>query len=282
MANTIDLKPGDCGSWVIDSISQEVYGYIVALDMFEEAYVVPLGAAFRDIQKKLRMKSVSVPTSRDILRWLRLHNDVSSFVVSLDDLLQDSADNTEKGKCYGRKNSLPTIPVLSYRGPKSHQTVLNKYAVEEQWPELDLSIKSFPKITQETAIRPSFLDGWKSPHTVRESFEHVSFKAANLNTRTEKPSLVSEPFSWQVCSRYFSQYIMPTVEFGRTAHFPVIGSPLEPQRYLGTDSGYGSARSSAPNSAFSSANNSARPSPNTSLKLQFCPVNLIHKPKASA
>ena len=46
-----------------------MYGYIVASDLFGEAYVVPLGDAFRDMEIKLGMKSVSIPTQRDMMRF---------------------------------------------------------------------------------------------------------------------------------------------------------------------------------------------------------------------
>ncbi len=44
------LDPGDCGSWVVDIKTCEVYGHIVALDALGEAYIVPFNATLRDIQ----------------------------------------------------------------------------------------------------------------------------------------------------------------------------------------------------------------------------------------
>lgn len=61
----------------MDSMSREVYGYIVASDMLGEAYVVPLNAAFRDMQEKLGMKSVSLPTIENMSRWLHRHRSSS-------------------------------------------------------------------------------------------------------------------------------------------------------------------------------------------------------------
>ena len=44
----------------------EVYGYVVASDVFREAYVVPLDAAFSDIKGKLMAERVHLPTKREV------------------------------------------------------------------------------------------------------------------------------------------------------------------------------------------------------------------------
>ena len=128
----IGLKAGDCGSWAIDSSSQEVYGHIVASDIFGEAYVIPLNDALRDMQKKLGVKSVSLPIGRETVDWLLLYFNLSGFVHSQDDPLQNSTDDIQKGKkCPGRTKPLPPTTVLSHRKGKSHQSVLGKCAVKK-------------------------------------------------------------------------------------------------------------------------------------------------------
>lgn len=68
----VQLQEGDCGSWVIDSESQEVYGYVVAVDAFGEASVVPLISAFEDIKVEFAAQSINIAKSDDIERWNRL------------------------------------------------------------------------------------------------------------------------------------------------------------------------------------------------------------------
>lgn len=62
------LDPGDCGSWVVDRETCEIYGHVVAVDALEEAYIIPLNATLRDIQKSLAAKSVSLPVKADLHR----------------------------------------------------------------------------------------------------------------------------------------------------------------------------------------------------------------------
>ena len=60
------LKPGDCGAWAIDSSTDEVYGHVVASDAFGEAYVIPLGATFKDIEHQLGAEAVYLPRGREL------------------------------------------------------------------------------------------------------------------------------------------------------------------------------------------------------------------------
>lgn len=46
-------------------MTHEVYGHVIAADVFGEAYVVPLEATFRQIREQLGVKSVCLPTRRD-------------------------------------------------------------------------------------------------------------------------------------------------------------------------------------------------------------------------
>lgn len=139
---------------MVDSISQEVYGHIVASDIFGEAYIIPFEAAFQDIQKKLGMKAVSLPTPRDVVDWVHLHHDMSSSVYSQDLSVQNSTDNIAKSICHGRKKSLPSASVLSDQELndylKDYQTGLGKSNVDEEWSKSDLSSKvSFPNMAAE-------------------------------------------------------------------------------------------------------------------------------------
>lgn len=67
------LNAGDCGSWVVDPSTCEVYGHVVASDAMGDSYIVPLSATLRDMEKKLGADTVSLPTEADIHTWLAQH-----------------------------------------------------------------------------------------------------------------------------------------------------------------------------------------------------------------
>ena len=66
------LNAGDCGSWVVDESTCEVYGHVVASDAMGDTYVVPLNATLRDMEEKLAA-AVFLPTEADIHTWLAQH-----------------------------------------------------------------------------------------------------------------------------------------------------------------------------------------------------------------
>ena len=73
------LDPGDCGSWVVDDQTYEVYGHVVASDALGEVYVVPLHATLRDITTRLAARSASLPTELDIYQSLEQQAEVVTF-----------------------------------------------------------------------------------------------------------------------------------------------------------------------------------------------------------
>ena len=52
------LKAGDSGSWVFDCQNYQVYGHVVAVDLFEEGIVVPMHAILIDIKQELNATDV--------------------------------------------------------------------------------------------------------------------------------------------------------------------------------------------------------------------------------
>jgi hypothetical protein len=50
-------------------VTQEVYGHVVASDIFGEAYIVPLNATFQQMKKSLAAESVCLPTRFDLRNW---------------------------------------------------------------------------------------------------------------------------------------------------------------------------------------------------------------------
>jgi hypothetical protein len=60
------LKPGDSGAWVVDDTTNEVYGHVVASDVFGVAYVVPINDIFEDIKLRLSLEVVDLPFGRAV------------------------------------------------------------------------------------------------------------------------------------------------------------------------------------------------------------------------
>lgn len=47
---------------MVDGATGKVFGHVVALDVFREAYVVPMEATLRAIRRTLQVRDVSLPT----------------------------------------------------------------------------------------------------------------------------------------------------------------------------------------------------------------------------
>ena len=60
------ILPGDCGLWVMSLGTEEILGHIVAVDSFNEVYVVPLQDTLKDMKEKLRVASVALLTARNL------------------------------------------------------------------------------------------------------------------------------------------------------------------------------------------------------------------------
>jgi hypothetical protein len=56
----LDIRDANSGSWVVDALSYEVYGHLVASDAFREGYVIPL--AMEMIVKVLKKSLLSQRT----------------------------------------------------------------------------------------------------------------------------------------------------------------------------------------------------------------------------
>ena len=76
------LNAGDCGSWVVDPSTGEVFGHVVASDAMGDIYVIPINATLRDMEKKLGA-AVSLPTETDIEAWVGQHIKVAEEQVTV-------------------------------------------------------------------------------------------------------------------------------------------------------------------------------------------------------
>jgi hypothetical protein len=65
------VRDGDSGAWVVHSHSPEVYGHVVATDLFGDAYVVPILDTFHEIKDIMGAAHVSLPAAEDFRVELR-------------------------------------------------------------------------------------------------------------------------------------------------------------------------------------------------------------------
>jgi hypothetical protein len=57
------LQTGDSGAWVIDVLTNSLYGHVVASDVFGISYVVPIQDAFQDIKLRLSLEAIDLPSN---------------------------------------------------------------------------------------------------------------------------------------------------------------------------------------------------------------------------
>lgn len=62
------LRPGTSGAWVVDANSSRLYGHVVAADIFNRVYVIPISDSFKNIRSHLSALTVTVFTiPRDLV-----------------------------------------------------------------------------------------------------------------------------------------------------------------------------------------------------------------------
>jgi hypothetical protein len=57
-----ELTAGDSGAWVVDPVTNELYGHVVASDVFGIAYVVPIEDIFKAIKIQLSLQTIRLRT----------------------------------------------------------------------------------------------------------------------------------------------------------------------------------------------------------------------------
>lgn len=92
--HAIDLIAGDCGSWVVDAETKEVFGHVVAVDVLREAYVIPLDELFLDIKRVLGANTVRLPTRREVEQQ---RHSSQQPVKLIDDLKEHARRGLEAG-----------------------------------------------------------------------------------------------------------------------------------------------------------------------------------------
>ncbi|KAF3258280.1 hypothetical protein TWF192_000412 [Orbilia oligospora] len=99
------VSAGDCGSWVVDlnvgSFGRghhSLYGHIVAVDIFDEAYVVPFEDTMEQMAKYLGAEAVGLPLCEDFM------STSSASHKSLDGKLATEPSGTILREIFGYKN----------------------------------------------------------------------------------------------------------------------------------------------------------------------------------
>jgi hypothetical protein len=59
------VDAGDSGSWVVHAAAPELYGHVVATNVFGDAYVMPALDVLENMRQCLGVTSVTLPTARD-------------------------------------------------------------------------------------------------------------------------------------------------------------------------------------------------------------------------
>ncbi|KAL7780928.1 hypothetical protein V8C43DRAFT_320239 [Trichoderma afarasin] len=113
---------GDSGSWVIDPLTYEVFGHIVATDMLGDAYVIPLQSIFEDIRAWHDTQSVDLPTAPDFgAKLLSINNEhqlptapayspEETPARSLEPMVSPSDSNDEASNSMLRSSEAPPPP----------------------------------------------------------------------------------------------------------------------------------------------------------------------------
>jgi hypothetical protein len=60
-------------------MTHEVYGHVVACDIFGDAFVIPLSVTFQHMKAQLAAESVCLPTGADIHNWLQEHAEMKAI-----------------------------------------------------------------------------------------------------------------------------------------------------------------------------------------------------------
>ncbi|KAK4212786.1 hypothetical protein QBC37DRAFT_424423 [Rhypophila decipiens] len=89
------IQDGHSGAWVVNPVSMEVYGHVVATDLTGDAYVIPLHATFDEIKKTMPgVQGVDLPTMGDLLEAaLRRSSLAGNGVASLRRMSTSDADD---------------------------------------------------------------------------------------------------------------------------------------------------------------------------------------------
>ena len=157
------LKAGDSGSWVFDCQNYQVYGHVVAVDLFEEGIVVPMHAILMDIKREFNATDV----------WLHGFPGRHTEIKSLPQTPQLSPRPTFNA---GYEPMDVVLESLSSFIPKRRSSFIDStcaspnrrlYACDPQDPDAPGESTSLKR-------RGLFVDGNEDPHDFQPEGNHVS------------------------------------------------------------------------------------------------------------
>ncbi|MCJ1379601.1 hypothetical protein MMC17_002703 [Xylographa soralifera] len=90
------LEPGDCGSWVFNRFTNEVYGHVVGSDVFGEFHVIPLQSTFAQMKECFAASSVCLPTELEARAWLSLQAEARAETLPLFSFSESSSQSETK------------------------------------------------------------------------------------------------------------------------------------------------------------------------------------------
>lgn len=141
------MNSGDCGSWVVDSHTYEVYGHVVALDAFGEAYVIPIKETLRCIEKQLSAQRVCLPRQDEVQEWIR-----QSQVEQVSDVLADSSihplKSTSGGEQIGEPDGETTLQFSMRPDATISETEHPMERVSRTWQEPEPETSGFLPMAQ--------------------------------------------------------------------------------------------------------------------------------------
>lgn len=134
------LNAGDCGSWVVDQSTCEVYGHVVASDAMGDTYVVPLNATLQDMERKLRA-AVFLPTEADIHTWLAQHVKASAESITVPRKFSAFHDSKPVPKLAGHLSSQASTPLNKTSAPVTDHCILCNAKFEGSSEEVRFSLR---------------------------------------------------------------------------------------------------------------------------------------------
>ena len=203
------LNTGDCGSWVVDQSTCEVYGHVVASDAMGDTYVVPLNATLQDMEESLGA-AVFLPTEADIHTWLAQQAKASAEpttvrtkkLVAFHDskpVPKLAGHSSSQASTFLKETSIPVIEHCNSCNAKfegSPQDVRSRLLHHRRTCSKQ-NIQTAPGVQSPTShVAKDYLDEWSKSSSVNstKSVQQKATKDASTQQRS--------PVPWSIRSMY--------------------------------------------------------------------------------